>query len=122
MVHLKQIQKPSNNDICLGAIVGKNPGSARGAISNELVQIDLQRDQLLRTVKNIFEKAYFKSGKKIPDNSYIQVLNLFYLCDADLNNAIKNMKIVLQKLMNVKIRIFHLFGMFGVVKISSYQI
>ena len=49
----------------------------------------MQRDQLLRTVKNIFEKAYFKSGKKIPDNSYIQVLNLFYLCDADLNNAIK---------------------------------
>ena len=26
---------------------------------------------------------------------------------------LKNMKIVLQKLMNVKIRIFHLFGMFG---------
>ena len=25
-VYLKQIQKPSNNDICLGAIVGKNPG------------------------------------------------------------------------------------------------
>ncbi|WNL27754.1 hypothetical protein QUR76_08140 [Arcobacter cryaerophilus gv. pseudocryaerophilus] len=88
-VYLKQINNPSNNDICLGAIVGKNPGSARGAISNDLVKIDLQRDQLLRTVKNIFEKAYKKCGKEIPENSYIQVLNLFYLCDADLNNAIK---------------------------------
>ena len=88
-VYLKQIQKPSNNDIFLGAIVGKNPGSARGAISNELVQIDLQGDKLLPTVRNIFENAYKKCGKEIPENSYIQVLNLFYLCDADLNNAIK---------------------------------
>ncbi len=88
-VYLKEINNPSNNDICLGAIVGKNPGSARGVINNKLVQIDMQGDKLLPTVRNIFKKAYVKSGKEIPDNSYIQVLNLFYLCDADLNNAIK---------------------------------
>ncbi len=48
-VYLIEINKPSDNDKCLGAIVGKNPGSARGAISNELVQIDLQGDKLLPT-------------------------------------------------------------------------
>ncbi len=88
-VYLKQIQKPSNNDICLGAIVGKNPGSARGTISNKLVNIHKNGDKLLGTVRNIFLEAYKKCGKEIPENSYIQVLNLFYLCDADLNNAIK---------------------------------
>ena len=88
-VYLIEINKPSDNDKCLGAIVGKNPGSARGAISNELIQIDLQGDKLLPTVRNIFENAYKKCAKEIPENSYIQVLNLFYLCDADLNNAIK---------------------------------
>ena len=100
----------------------KNPGSARGAISNELVQIDLQGDKLLPTVRNIFENAYKKCGKEIPENSYIQVLNLFIYVMLILIMLLKNMKIVLQKLMNVKIRIFHLFGMFGVVKIRSYQI
>ena len=121
-VYLKQIQKPSNNDICLGAIVGKNPGSARGTISNKLVNIHKNGDKLLGTVRNIFLEAYKKCGKEIPENSYIQVLNLFIYVMLILIMLLKNMKIVLQKLMNVKIRIFHLFGMFGVVKIRSYQI
>lgn len=121
-VYLIEINKPSDNDKCLGAIVGKNPGSARGAISNELIQIDLQGDKLLPTVRNIFENAYKKCAKEILENSYIQVLNLFIYVMLILIMLLKNMKIVLQKLMNVKIRIFHLFAMFGVVKIRSYQI
>ena len=72
-VYLKQIQKPSNNDICLGAIVGKNPGSARGAISNELVQIDLQGDKLLPTVSTFLKmhiKNVLKKFQKIHISKY----------------------------------------------------
>ena len=69
-VYLIEINKPSDNDKCLGAIVGKNPGSARGTISNKLVNIHKNGDKLLGTVRNIFLEAYkkYQQGGVITDN------------------------------------------------------
>jgi len=38
------------------------------------------------------KKAYKKAGKEIIPNGYIQVLNLFYLCDPSLNQARKKIQ------------------------------
>lgn len=90
-IYLKAIKKPSDDDICIGAVCGKNPGSAipDGNITGNLQIIDLDGDNLLPTVRSIFLKAYTDANKSVKVNSYIQVLNLMYICDKDLSNAIK---------------------------------
>jgi len=89
-VYLKPIKKPSlENDICIGAIIGKNPGSAKPSLKNcnMLQPILLDNDKLLPNVRNILISAYNSVKKSFNDNQYIQVLNLFYLCDKSLADA-----------------------------------
>ena len=90
-VYLKLMKTPSDNDQCIGAIVGKNPGSAKPSshIKDVLQKVNLDGDKLLPNVRSIFLKAYQHSNKLIDDNVYIQVLNLIYLCDNNLNRATK---------------------------------
>ena len=92
-VYLQPIIKPSNtDDICIGAIIGKNPGSAQPADFNEttLQPVQLGNDKLLPNVKSILIQAHEKAEIEINNNhnKYIQVLNLFYLCDRNLREAI----------------------------------
>lgn len=89
-IYLNEVKKPNNNDVCIGAIVGKNPGSAAPFNNGtQLQQVKLKGDRLLPTVRNIVLKAYDSVGVNVPDKSYIQVLNLFYICEPDLYKAIK---------------------------------
>lgn len=91
-IYIKPVNDAREEDICLGAIVGKNPGSAKGKVSSDLKEINLDGDKLLPTVRNIFIKAYKLANIELPERSYIQVLNLFYLCEPDLNLAIGEAK------------------------------
>ncbi len=87
-IYLNKILNPSINDKCIGAIVGKNPGSAMPKYKNynsSLIEIVLNGDKLLPTIRNIFLKSYIPEASY---NEYIQVLNLFYLCEKDLEKAI----------------------------------
>lgn len=90
-IYLKTINSPGDNDICIGAIVGKNPGSAvaYSPSKNGLQKINLDGDKLLPNMRSIFLKAYQNSNIPIDDNAYIQVLNLMYICDKNLGQAIK---------------------------------
>jgi len=89
-IYLNAVQSISNSDICIGAVVGKNPGSASPSNlnSNAMQMINLNGDKLLPTVRNIFIKAKTQAKKPIGSNEYVQVLNLFYLCDNNLSTAI----------------------------------
>ncbi|EGQ9765679.1 hypothetical protein ACLVXC_004225 [Vibrio alginolyticus] len=78
---------PQEPSICVGAIVGKNPGSAQPHIFGELQPLDLNGDKMLPAVRNRFLDAYKIAQKDIPINAYVRVWNLFYLCDADLSSA-----------------------------------
>lgn len=40
-------------------------------------------------IKSILDKGYQRAKKPNPKNSYVQMLNLFYICDRNLNQAIK---------------------------------
>lgn len=88
-IYLKNIDAPKQSDSCIGAIVGKNPGSAKPSSSTgELQPIQLDDDKLLPTVRNIVTKAYVTAKIAVPDRGYVQVLNLFYLCNPILSQAV----------------------------------
>jgi len=58
-LYIHSIKSPCNEDNCIGAIVGKNPGSAKANNENNcsLQEINLDGDKLLPTVRNIIEKS-----------------------------------------------------------------
>ena len=92
-IYLKDIDAPRKDDLCVGAIVGKNPGSAkRSTSSSELQPIELAGDKLLPTVRNIVTKAFLEANTPPPERGYVQVLNLFYLCNPNLSQAIASIE------------------------------
>ncbi len=93
-IYLEAIQHPSVDDFCIGAVIEKNPGSAKpdSSTNHGLQEIDLDGDKLLPTVKNIIIKAHRKANIPIKSGSYVQVLNLIYLCEKDLSEAIRKSK------------------------------
>lgn len=92
-IYLHETSNPSDVDECVGAVVGKNPGSAKpSTITDDLQPISLYGDKLLPTVRNVVLKAYEQANREVPKNSYIQVFNLFYLCDPNLSDALNAFK------------------------------
>lgn len=89
------MKSPDVNDICIGSIIGKNPGSALAScsIKADLQKIDLNGDSLLPNVKSIFTKAYESIDIEADKKAYIQVLNLMYICNKDLSEATKKIEI-----------------------------
>ncbi|QOJ20766.1 MAG: hypothetical protein HRU77_08695 [Gammaproteobacteria bacterium] len=78
---------PVGDGNCVGAIIGKNPGSAIPNKLNVLVPLELNGDKMLPTVRNRFIDGYKLAHKEIPSNSFVRVWNLFYICDPDLSSA-----------------------------------
>lgn len=99
-IYLMEVDKPSDNDICIGALAGKNPGSAipYDESTENIQPIKLDGDNLLPTVKSIFSKSYKNANKTILPNYYIQILNTMYLCDKDLSSAINKISNCTEKL------------------------
>jgi hypothetical protein len=93
-IYLSTAPRLQRDGSCVGAIVGKNPGSACGVPTGNWQSLSLGKDRLLPTVKNIFVAAYVGAGKTIPDNAYIQVWNLFYLCDPNLTAALRALRAI----------------------------
>jgi hypothetical protein len=89
-VYLNEISEIKQNDICIGGIVGKNPGSAKATdpTSVALQPIILSGDNLLPNVRSIVSKAYDLKKERYLERGYVQVLNLFYLCDPDIDAAL----------------------------------
>lgn len=87
-IYLAPTDKPNDQDRPLGCIIGKNPGSATPSKrSRNLTPIALCGDKFLPTVLSILRQAFAKTGTDLPTGAYVQVLNLFYLCDRDLAQA-----------------------------------
>jgi hypothetical protein len=88
-VYLQPVDRCRRSDPALGAIVGKNPGSARprepGFTRHQ--QIRLANDRLLPTVRSLVTRAWRCAGCLPPDRGYVQILNLFYLVQADFAKA-----------------------------------
>lgn len=83
---------PNEISACVGAVIGINPGSARPRVSNAHHELDLNGDKMLPYVRNRFLAAYSQAGREAPSGAYVQVLNVFYLCDADLGHALRRLE------------------------------
>ncbi len=79
---------PDAASVCIGAIVGKNPGSASPTALKKFVPIDLNGDKMLPTVGNRFIEGYRRAKKPVPSNAFVRVWNLFYVCNRDLGEAL----------------------------------
>lgn len=87
-IYLNPRERPKRGDRPIGSIIGKNPGSAVPRVLEPGLQaLQLQGDHFLPCVLSISQKAYAAAKIPVPANGYIQVLNLFYLCDRDLKRA-----------------------------------
>lgn len=88
-IYLKDEAKPGHEDLCVGAIIGKNPGSAKPGQGRfgELVEIDLDGDDMLPKVRRWYREAFLAAGVVIEDGMFVQVWNLFYLCGKNLKEA-----------------------------------
>ncbi|WP_434151297.1 hypothetical protein ACR2R6_07000 [Methylocaldum gracile subsp. desertum] len=80
---------PDAESECVGAIIGKNPGSAVPVELDRLMPLALNGDKMLPTVGNRFVEGYALARKAIPSNAYVRVWNLFYVCSKDLGEAIE---------------------------------
>ncbi|MGA3189442.1 MAG: hypothetical protein ABSF22_20245, partial [Bryobacteraceae bacterium] len=98
-IYLNVCNKPSEADKeCIAAVVLMNPGSARPQPGSERARWEpliLDRDSTLPTIYGLFWDAYAKTSKPIPKNAFIQVWNLFYLCDPKAGPAFTKFKKVL---------------------------
>lgn len=84
--------EPNEKSYCVGAVVGINPGSARYRVLNEYQQLELGKDKMLPFVRNRFIAAYRKACRQPPHGAYVQILNVFYLCNEHLSQAITQLE------------------------------
>lgn len=83
---------PIEKSVCIGAVVGINPGSAQPRTLSKHSEIDLDGDKFLPYVRNRFLAAGRLIGVPFERNAYVQVLNLFYLRNQDLNKALHRLR------------------------------
>lgn len=79
----------NKDSICVGAMVGKNPGSAMPSSLGKLGPLELRSDKMLPTVGNRFTEAFALATKQVPPNAFVRIWNLFCVCGKDLNQAAK---------------------------------
>lgn len=91
-IYINPTDSPQDSDTCLGAIFLKNPGSAfpkdRSLINNGFALTE--GDKTLNIMKHVLLEAY--KNYDIKPAGYVQILNLFYLCEKDLTVAKRTIK------------------------------
>jgi hypothetical protein len=95
-IYLSVCDKPSEHDReCIAAVVLMNPGSATsGSERTDWEPLILDGDKTLPMIHGLFGDAYTKASKPIPENAFIQVWNLFYLCDPKAAPAFRKLKTI----------------------------
>ena len=88
-IYLSREPRSETDGVCVAAVIGKYPGSAQPKTLGSWEPLSLCRDKLLPCVRNRFLEAYQAAAKSIPDGAYIRVWNLFYLCEPNLQAALK---------------------------------
>jgi hypothetical protein len=95
-IYLSVCDKPSECDKeCIAAVVLKNPGKATWRSESQAWEpLILDGDKTLPMIHGLFWDAYAKASKPIPENAFIQVWNLFYLCNHEANAAFRALKTI----------------------------
>lgn len=88
-IYLRDDGGPGIGDECVAAMVGKNPGSAAPRQCDQLAPLERGQDKLLPTVRGCFQRAYARAEVPVPARAFVRVLNLFYLCNPALEEAVR---------------------------------
>lgn len=84
--------EPHDADMCVAAVIGKNPGSANPTQFGTLSRISLDGDKLLPFVRNRFRNAYERVNIEIPAGAYVRIWNLLYICNPDLRTVVRSIQ------------------------------
>lgn len=96
-IYIDPIIQPSNADRPIASIVAINPGSAMppsAYVAGTLAPLILGQDKTLSRILNAFINAINDRKNRdpyTPNGNYIQVFNLFYLCNPDLGQALNQL-------------------------------
>jgi hypothetical protein len=90
-VYLNDVVTCGECDPVIGAVVAKNPGSSQPSdLSSRSIQaVSLNGGRLLPTVHSVVKEAFRRAGQHWPESGYVQVFNLFYLCDKNAKRALR---------------------------------
>src|SRR5690606_12300919 len=82
-VYLAGVDHCKPSDPRIGAIVAKNPGSANPSdiTASGIQPINIGKDKLIPVVSSFLRQAYATANKQPPARGYVQVFNLFHLCN-----------------------------------------
>jgi hypothetical protein len=72
----------------IGTIVMINPGSSKRLAEYGILATN---NPTFQTVVAIVEDAYYLAGKSLPSGGYIQICNLFDICESDLEMALSKL-------------------------------
>lgn len=82
-------EKPDSTEgNCIGIFFLKNPGSASPKIFDELCELEIKNDKTLPWIANTYLQVIPEVKLDINNNDYIRVLNLFTICEPDIDSAI----------------------------------
>lgn len=80
-------EKPTRGGkgVCVGAVVGLNPGSAEPGAEKGSATVDPTMHAILAA----FELAAHNLGAKLPKGAFVRMWNLLYVCDSDEGSAVR---------------------------------
>jgi|SRR5690554_4805612 len=82
-------EKPTSTEgNCLGVFFLKNPGSASPKKFDELYELEIKNDKTLPWIANTYLQVITELKSEVSNNDYIRVLNLFTICERDIDLAI----------------------------------
>ncbi len=86
-IYLDEHSHSRTDGTCVAAVVGKNPGSAEPLAKGGWGKLNLNGDKTLPSIRNRFLAAYRLRNEEPPKDAFVQVWNLFYLCNKDFDEA-----------------------------------
>jgi len=87
-----QEQRSKDEGACVASVVCINPGSALEIELDRWTRLDRGKDLTLPTIRKRFVNAFRLAVKDPPEGAFVRVLNLFYLCDPVLEDAVETIR------------------------------
>jgi hypothetical protein len=90
-IYFKPVDPVESDNECIGVVIAKNPGAAIYKQLNVWTEINLDNDNMLPILFNTFNETISKINYQPPKNAYIRILNLFPVCNVDVDIAYKDL-------------------------------
>lgn len=89
-IYFNPVTPSEKDENCIGVVIAKNPGAAKPTELDIWTKLNLSNDKMLQFIYDAFNKAFTISNYELPNNAYIRILNLFPVCNVDVDTAYKD--------------------------------